>query len=54
MSTEPGYTGREEVERLPADDSDLENGASGRETTADGRNGGGENIEPALMWNQRS
>jgi hypothetical protein len=45
MSTQPRYTGREEVERLPTDNSDLENGALGRGDTAGGMNDGGEDIK---------
>jgi hypothetical protein len=41
MDVEPRNAGREEVERLPADDSDLENGSSGRGNTAGGMDDGG-------------
>jgi hypothetical protein len=53
MSTEPRHTGREEVERVPKDNCDLENGASGRGNSADDRNGSGENIKSAFVWDRR-
>jgi hypothetical protein len=53
MSTEPRHTGREEVERVPKDNCDLENGASGRGNSADDRNGSGENIKSAFVWGRR-
>ena len=40
MNNEAAYKGREEVERLPAVDSDLENGNS---DVNNGRNDSGEN-----------
>jgi hypothetical protein len=43
MDTETAYKGQEEVERLPAVDSDLENGTSGHEDVNNGRNDSGKN-----------
>lgn len=45
MNNEATYKGREEVERLPAVDSDLENGTS---DVNNGRNDSSENVQPAL------
>ena len=44
MDTEPDNVKKEEVERLPANDSDLENGTSDRGVATHGRNGSGENM----------
>jgi hypothetical protein len=43
MNTEATNKGQEEVERLPAVDSDLENGPSGHGDVNNGRIGSGEN-----------
>ena len=42
MDTEATNKGHEEVERLPAVDSDLENGTSGHGDVNNGRNDSGE------------
>ena len=49
MDNEPAYKGREEVERLPAVDSDLENGNS---DVNNGRNDSGENARTAALGEQ--
>jgi hypothetical protein len=53
MNTEATNKGQEEVERLPAVDSDLENGTSGHGDANNGRSGSGESAQTALVRGQR-
>ena len=46
MNNEAAYKAREEVERLPAVDSDLENGTS---DVNNGRNDSGKSVQAAFL-----
>lgn len=52
MNTEATNKGHEEVERLPAVDSDLENGTSGHANVNNSRNDSGESTQTAALEEQ--
>ena len=51
MATETTYKRQEEVERLPSNESDLENGTSDRGDMVNGRADSGGRALDSLMWN---